>query len=179
MATEIGIEPTVRHSLDIGYLPIIVTDTCGTGNAEAPARSLAFAGGCLQTDARALDGLLARPGRSSTPAARPPVGRTACVQPTASPVEHPLVGDWHLGGMVLEHALLSVKPGTERVRGSVARPKRSSPAMAGFNRLALSRCVEQSGTYLLLAERRRLEDHIEGFRGSPRYQEWRQLLHHF
>lgn len=24
-----------------------------------------------------------------------------------------------------------------------------------------------------------LEDHTEGFRGSPQYQEWRQLLHHF
>jgi len=51
--------------------------------------------------------------------------------------------------------------------------------MVGFNRLALSRCVEPSGTHLLLAKWRRLEDHIEGFRGSPQYQKWRRLLHHF
>jgi heme-degrading monooxygenase HmoA len=42
----------------------------------------------------------------------------------------------------------------------------------GFGRLTLSRCVEQPDTYLLLVEWRRLEDHIEGFRGSPQYQEW-------
>jgi nicotinamidase-related amidase len=62
VATEIGIEPTVRHALDLGYLPIIVTDACGAGNAEAAARSLAtlaFAGGSLQTDASTLSGLLA------------------------------------------------------------------------------------------------------------------------
>jgi nicotinamidase-related amidase len=62
VATEIGIEPTVRHSLDIGYLPIIVTDTCGARNAQAPARSLAFTGGSLQTEAWTLCGLLAAAG---------------------------------------------------------------------------------------------------------------------
>ena len=53
VATEIGIEPTVRHSLDLGYFPVLVTDACGAGNAEAAQRSLqtlAFAGGSLQTD---------------------------------------------------------------------------------------------------------------------------------
>lgn len=25
----------------------------------------------------------------------------------------------------------------------------------------------------------RLEDHTEGFRGSPEYQDWKRLLHHF
>jgi len=53
VAMEVGIEPTVRHSLDLGYLPVIVTDACGAGNAEAARRSLEtldFAGGSLQTD---------------------------------------------------------------------------------------------------------------------------------
>ncbi len=40
VATEIGIEPTVRHGADLGYLPIVVTDACGAGHAEAGARSL-------------------------------------------------------------------------------------------------------------------------------------------
>ena len=35
VATEIGIEPTVRHGVDLGYIPIIVTDACGAGDAEA------------------------------------------------------------------------------------------------------------------------------------------------
>jgi heme-degrading monooxygenase HmoA len=33
--------------------------------------------------------------------------------------------------------------------------------------------------YLLLVSWERLEDHTEGFRKSPEYEEWRRLLHHF
>jgi len=29
VAMEVGIEPTVRHALDLGYLPIVVADACG------------------------------------------------------------------------------------------------------------------------------------------------------
>ena len=32
---------------------------------------------------------------------------------------------------------------------------------------------------LLLVAWERLEDHTEGFRKSPEYEEWRRLLHHF
>ena len=31
VAMEVGIEPTVRHALDLGYLPIVVADACGAG----------------------------------------------------------------------------------------------------------------------------------------------------
>ena len=57
VATEIGIEPTVRHSLDLGYFPVVVTDACGAGDREAATRSLqtlAFAGGSLQTDTETI-----------------------------------------------------------------------------------------------------------------------------
>ncbi|MFE9326649.1 cysteine hydrolase [Nocardia sp. NPDC052278] len=57
IALEVGIEPTVRHSLDLGYLPIVVTDACGAGHPDAAERSLAtlaFAGGSLTTDAATL-----------------------------------------------------------------------------------------------------------------------------
>ena len=43
----------------------------------------------------------------------------------------------------------------------------------------LSRCIERAGVYLLLVEWERLEDHTEGFRGSPEYQQWRAILHDF
>ena len=96
------------------------------------------------------------------------------------PLGDPLAGDRHHGGMVLEHALLSVKPGAERAfEAAFSQAKEIIAGMSGFGRLTLSRCLEQPGTYLLLVEWRRLEDHIEGFRGSPQYQEWRRLLHHF
>jgi biuret amidohydrolase len=54
VAIEVGIEPTVRHAIDLGYLPIIVRDACGAGDevaAERSLASLATAGGSLQTDA--------------------------------------------------------------------------------------------------------------------------------
>ena len=57
IALEVGIEPTVRHATDLGYLPIGITDACGWGSAEAAKQSLealAFAGGSLQTDIASL-----------------------------------------------------------------------------------------------------------------------------
>jgi biuret amidohydrolase len=53
VATEIGIEPTVRHAGDLGFIPVVVTDACAAGNAEAGARSLEslrFLGDALLTD---------------------------------------------------------------------------------------------------------------------------------
>jgi biuret amidohydrolase len=41
VATEIGIEPTVRHAADLGYIPVVVTDACGAGNEEAAQRAIA------------------------------------------------------------------------------------------------------------------------------------------
>jgi nicotinamidase-related amidase len=41
VAIEIGIEPTVRHGADLGYIPIVVADACGAGDEEAGQRALA------------------------------------------------------------------------------------------------------------------------------------------
>jgi biuret amidohydrolase len=41
IALEIGIEPTVRQSLDLNYVPIVVTDACGSKTPELKERSLA------------------------------------------------------------------------------------------------------------------------------------------
>jgi nicotinamidase-related amidase len=63
IALEVGIEPTVRHALDLGYIPIVVTDACGSGDKAAAKRaldSLAFAGGSLQTDVNTICNLLRR-----------------------------------------------------------------------------------------------------------------------
>ena len=32
VALEVGIEPTVRHSADLGYVPVVVRDACGGGD---------------------------------------------------------------------------------------------------------------------------------------------------
>jgi nicotinamidase-related amidase len=57
VALEVGIEPTVRHALDLGYLPVVVVDACGYGNHDAAQRALtqlAFFGGTLCTDSATL-----------------------------------------------------------------------------------------------------------------------------
>ena len=54
---EIGIEPTVRHGVDLGYIPVVVTDACGVVEREAGDRtlaSLAYALTSLQTDTETL-----------------------------------------------------------------------------------------------------------------------------
>lgn len=51
--------------------------------------------------------------------------------------------------------------------------------MPVFVQLTLSRCIERPGTYLLLVQWERLEDHVEGFRGPVQYERWRRFLHHF
>src|SRR4026208_2196605 len=53
IATEIGIEPTAPHVADLGYIPVLVNDACGSGNAEAAQRSInsmKFIGDALITD---------------------------------------------------------------------------------------------------------------------------------
>jgi biuret amidohydrolase len=65
VATEIGIEPTVRHGADLGYIPVVVTDACGAGHEEAAKRSidgLAFSGDAMLTDTAAITALLRRLG---------------------------------------------------------------------------------------------------------------------
>ena len=57
IATEIGIEPTVRHGADLGYIPILVTDACGAGHLDAAERSIAsieFAGDAVLTDVETI-----------------------------------------------------------------------------------------------------------------------------
>jgi nicotinamidase-related amidase len=52
IAMEIGIEPTVRHGADLGYIPVVIKDACGFGHAEAAERSIAsleFAGDSMLT----------------------------------------------------------------------------------------------------------------------------------
>jgi nicotinamidase-related amidase len=57
IAMEIGIEPTARHAADLGIIPIVISDACGTGHPEAAERSLAalkFSGDAILTDVRSF-----------------------------------------------------------------------------------------------------------------------------
>lgn len=72
IATEVGIEPTVRHGADLGYIPVVVEDACGAGDAAAGRRSmesLKFAGDALFTDTAEISDLFRRAGRGTAPLA--------------------------------------------------------------------------------------------------------------
>ncbi len=82
--------------------------------------------------------------------------------------------------MVLEVAVLDVKPGlTADFESAFARAQTIIADMPGYQRHELRPCVENPQRYLLLVWWESLEAHTVGFRGSPQYQEWKALLHHF
>jgi len=82
--------------------------------------------------------------------------------------------------MILEAAILQVKPGLERnFEAAFKMASRLVVSMNGYISHELHRCIETSGRYLLLVQWETLEDHTIGFRGSPQYQQWKALLHHF
>jgi heme-degrading monooxygenase HmoA len=82
--------------------------------------------------------------------------------------------------MITEQAVLDVKPGQEPdFERDFGEAQLLIASMPGFESLQLHRCIESSNRYLLLVVWQSLEDHLEGFRGSPKYEEWRRLLHHY
>jgi biuret amidohydrolase len=63
IALEVGIEPTIRHGLDLNYIPILVSDLCGAKTEEARLRSLAnlrATGEVVETSSSELIPLLAQ-----------------------------------------------------------------------------------------------------------------------
>ncbi|HEY1721706.1 MAG TPA: antibiotic biosynthesis monooxygenase [Magnetospirillaceae bacterium] len=81
---------------------------------------------------------------------------------------------------ILESAILNIRPGQEAAFEAAMKTARPLiAATPGFEGIEVRRCVEAPNRYLLLVTWRALEDHTVGFRQSERYQEWRNLLHHF
>ena len=82
--------------------------------------------------------------------------------------------------MILEAAILNVRPGEEdQFEAAFASAQSIIAAMPGYVSHALHRCLEAPSRYLLLVDWLTVEDHTVGFRGSPEYQVWKDLLHHF
>jgi nicotinamidase-related amidase len=64
VALEIGIAPTVWHAVDLGLIPVVVTDACGGRDQPAMQRVLddfRFSGDALLTDIATITPLLAAP----------------------------------------------------------------------------------------------------------------------
>lgn len=82
--------------------------------------------------------------------------------------------------MILEVAILNVRVGLEReFEAAFAQGSLIIASMPGYISHQLQRCVETSNRYALLVNWTSIEAHTIGFRGSPEYQRWKQLLHHF
>ena len=85
--------------------------------------------------------------------------------------------------MILEVAMLHVRPADrsdnlERLAAFAATNDGFELARVDL-RLRGQRCLEVPDKYVLLVRWSSLADHEQGFRGSPQYQEWKRLLHHF
>jgi heme-degrading monooxygenase HmoA len=82
--------------------------------------------------------------------------------------------------VVLEVAILDVRRGESAAfEAAFAEAAPLLAASPGCRRHELRRCLEQADRYLLLVWWDALESHTEGFRGSPAYARWRELLHRF
>jgi heme-degrading monooxygenase HmoA len=82
--------------------------------------------------------------------------------------------------MILEHALLQVRPGEEvAFEAAMAEARPLIAASPGFLGIEVRPAVEQRGLYLLLVQWESIAHHREGFRKSDRYGKWSGLLHRF
>lgn len=82
--------------------------------------------------------------------------------------------------MILEMAILNVIPGQEdQFQADFQLAQHIISAMPGYLGHELQRCIEQPSRYLLLVHWQTLEAHVQGFRQSPQYQQWKTLLHHY
>ena len=69
VALEIGIAPTVWHAVDLGLIPVVVTDACDGRDQPAMRRVLddfRFSGDTLLTDIATITPLLANPPEGAT-----------------------------------------------------------------------------------------------------------------
>lgn len=81
---------------------------------------------------------------------------------------------------MLEVAMLDVRPGEGATfERAFTKAQAILSSMPGYVSHELSRCLETADRYVLLVRWRTLEDHTVGFRKSPKYREWKRLLHLF
>lgn len=82
--------------------------------------------------------------------------------------------------MILEVAILNVRAGqTAEFEAAFQHASHLIAATPGYVGHELQKCIEVPQRYILLAYWETLEAHTQGFRQSPNYQHWKQLLHHF
>ena len=87
-----------------------------------------------------------------------------------------------IGGtsVILEVAPLRIRAGqAQAFENSFREAQRIISSMPGYMSHELQRCLERTDEYILLVRWESVDAHETGFRGSPQYQEWKALLHHY
>lgn len=81
---------------------------------------------------------------------------------------------------MLEVAVLDIIAGKEaEFEAAFLEASSIISSMPGYLGHTLQRCVENESRYLLSVNWQTLEAHTVGFRSSAKYQQWKDLLHHF
>lgn len=82
--------------------------------------------------------------------------------------------------MILELAILHVKAGKRLAfENDFITASQYIAAIDGYIRHSLKKCIEIENQYVLLVEWSSVEAHEIGFRQSPQYLKWKELLHDY
>ncbi|MBL6785471.1 MAG: antibiotic biosynthesis monooxygenase [Rickettsiales bacterium] len=82
--------------------------------------------------------------------------------------------------MTLEVAILQIKTGkTKEFEQAFNIAQNIIKAARGYIGHNLQKSSDYSDRYILIVKWQTLDDHINEFRKSPEYQDWKKLLHHY
>lgn len=82
--------------------------------------------------------------------------------------------------MIVEVAVLQIKQGeTSQFESDFKLAGQYIRSIPGYISHSLLKCMEEENKYMLVAQWQKLEDHTIGFRESPQYGLWKELLHHY
>ena len=82
--------------------------------------------------------------------------------------------------MIVEHAILQVRPGQSAAfEAAMVEARPLIAIQPGFRSIEVRKSDDDSERYLLLVVWDNIESHRDGFRKSTEYQHWRALLHPF
>lgn len=82
--------------------------------------------------------------------------------------------------MIIEHALLQLKPGqVDQFSAAIRIARPLIATQRGFQSIEVRPSIDHPDQYLLLVTWDSVEAHRDGFRKSPEYEKWRALLHNF
>ncbi|MBQ0772327.1 MAG: antibiotic biosynthesis monooxygenase [Sphingomonadales bacterium] len=82
--------------------------------------------------------------------------------------------------MIVEHAILQVRPGQSAAfEAAMVEARPLIAIQPGFRSIEVRKSDDDPEQYLLLVVWDNIESHRDGFRKSTEYQHWRALLHPF